>query len=220
MRIAILNNNKNKILNEIEKNYHLCLRIKVFKSIDTLTDEIKKFDVIITDVIYDEKNIIHLVKKSILDKTYVIFVTEHKEMMKECFGMNIISFLLLSEINEISPLLNMLDRRISKEILIDNQEKVKWINLDKVMYIEYSLRDLYFHLDDGKIEKKINVNLNSIINELDDHYVMINRMQIVNLLFIEQLKDDCVEMKDGHRMKVSVRRKKDLNKKFKLMKGK
>lgn len=219
MKIAILNDYKDEIIKEISKNDNLILRIKVFKSINTLANEIKKFDVIITDVIHNEKNIVDLVKRNILDNTYVIFVTEHKEMMKECFGMNIISFLLPIEIEEISQLLNRLDKRISREILINNQEELKWIHLNEVIYIEYNLRDLYFYLKNGNIEKKINANLNDIAKELNSHYFMINRSQIINLSFVTKIENEYVELHNQYKLKISVRRKKELNQKFKAMKG-
>lgn len=219
MRIAILNDYKDEIIREISKNDNLILRVKVFKSINTLANEIKKFDVIITDVIHNEENIVDLVKKNILDSTYVIFVTEHEEMMKECFGMNIISFLLPIEIEEISQLLNRLDKRISKEILIDNQEELKWIHLNEVIYIEYNLRDLYFYLKNGNIEKKINANLSDIIKELNSYYIMINRSQIINLSFVTKIENEYVELHNQYKLKISVRRKKELSQKFKAMKG-
>lgn len=209
MKIAILNDYKDEIIKEISKNDNLILRIKVFKSINTLANEIKKFDVIITDVIHNEKNIVDLVKRNILDNTYVIFVTEHKEMMKECFGMNIISFLLPIEIEEISQLLNRLDKRISREILINNQEELKWIHLNEVIYIEYNLRDLYFYLKNGNIEKKINANLNDIAKELNSHYFMINRSQIINLSFVTKIENEYVELHNQYKLKISVRRKKN-----------
>ena len=42
MKIAILNQYRDEIINEIEKNYHLSIRVKVYKSSDSLLKEIKK----------------------------------------------------------------------------------------------------------------------------------------------------------------------------------
>lgn len=219
MRIAILNHYQDEIINEIQKNYHLSLRIKNFKSCNNLINEIKKFDLIITDVYYMENSIINKIKNSILDKTYVIFVTEHEEMMKSCFGMNIISFLLPSEINNLSGIINFLDKKVRKEIMIKNREKIKWIHLDEIIYIEYNLRDLYFYLNDGIVERKMNTNLNSILDDLNNNYFIINRTQIINLLYVIKIENDYVEMQNKKRLKLSVRRKKIIYEKFMSLKG-
>lgn len=219
MRIAILNHYQDEIINEIQKNYNLNLRVKIFKSSDNLMNEIKKFDLIITDVYDNENNIIDIIKKSVLDKSYVIFVTDHEEMMKNCFGINIVSFLLPNEINKLSDLLNLLDKKISKEIMITNSGDNKWIHLDKVMYIEYNLRDLYFYLNDGIVERKINTNLNSILDSLNKNYAIINRTQIINLLYVIKIGNGYVEMQNKKRLKVSVRKKKDIYEKFVSLKG-
>jgi len=219
MRIAILNEYRDEIINEIEKNYHLSIRVKVYKTCDSLLKEIKKFDLVITDVIYNDKNLINEIKSNISDKMYVIFVTNHKEMMKYCFGINIISFLSPSELGSLSHTLESLDRRIAKEIIIKNQDSIKILSLNKIVYIEYNLRDLYFHLDNGTVEKKINVNLNSILDDLNTHFIMINRKQIINLLFVLKLEDGYIEMRDKTILKVSARRRKELYEKFISLRG-
>lgn len=219
MRIAILNHYQDEIINEIQKNHHLSLRVKNFKSSDNLINEIKKYDLIITDVYYDGSNIIDKIKNNILDKTYVIFVTDHEEMMKNCFGINIISFLLLSEIIHLSQLINFLDKKVSKEIMIKSNEEIKWLHLDKIIFIEYNLRDLYFYLNDGTIERKVNTNLNSILGDLNSDYIIINRTQIINLLYVLKIENSYVEMQNKKRLKLSVRRKKIICEKFMSMKG-
>ena len=219
MRIAILNHYQDEIINEIQKNHHLSLRVKNFKSSDNLINEIKKYDLIITVVYYDGSNIIDKIKNNILDKTYVIFVTDHEEMMKNCFGINIISFLLPSEIIHLSQLINFLDKKVSKEIMIKSNEEIKWLHLDKIIFIEYNLRDLYFYLNDGTIERKVNTNLNSILGDLNSDYIIINRTQIINLLYVLKIENSYVEMQNKKRLKLSVRRKKIICEKFMSMKG-
>lgn len=219
MKIAIFNKYRDEIINEIEKNYHLSIRVKIYKSSDSLLKEISKFDLVITDVIDNEKNIIQEIKNSISEKIYIIFVTEHKEMMKYCFGINVLSFLSLNELDDLSHILCTLDQRIGKEIIIRNQDNVKILPLNQIMYIEYNLRDLYFYLDNGTVEKKVNVNLNSIFNDLNSHFMMINRKTIVNLLFVSKLEESYIEVGHKINLKVSVRRRKELYERLISMRG-
>lgn len=219
MRIAILNEYKDEIINEINKNYHLSMRIKIFKLSESLLKEMNKFDLIISDVIYNDINLINKIKNNISHNTYVIFMTNHKEMMKHCFGMNIISFLSPQELENLSDILNTLDKRIGKEMVIKNQDSVKILPLNRIVYIEYNLRDLYFYMDDNSVDKKINVNLKSILEDLNSHFMMINRKQIVNLLFVQQVEDEKIVMRNNVILRVSTRRKKELYERFVLMKG-
>lgn len=144
----------------------------------------------------------------------IFFITSHKELMIKAFGKNVEGFILKDNLDEgISDFLQFLTYYNKEYIKIYvNSNEIK-IHFNDILYICYSLRDIDYHLiNNQKIVQK-NTNLKDVISNLNEDFVLINRNTLINLNYIDRLKNGYVYIRNK---KFEVSRRKLKNLKIKI----
>lgn len=197
---------KNKLLSDNEE-----LSIKCYQNPYDFINNINNIDYVLLDIELSEINGITLSKQIRDCKISIFFITSHKEMMIKAFGKNVEGFILKDDLDEgINNFLKFIYKQNeSKYINIFTNSKEIKLDLDKIVFIKYVLRDVeLFLINNEKVVKK-NTNLKDIMNQLTENFILINRNTVVNLQYIDDFKNETVYI-HNFRFKVSRRKIKSL----------
>ena len=74
------------------------------------------------------------------------------------------------------------------------------------MYAEKYKNNVLLYLNDGS-QIILSKSLKTLMDELDDGFVLINRSVIVNLYYLTKIEDIYVNMADGNRLEISRRKR-------------
>lgn len=210
VNIAIVDDDNNfiKILKEklllIDKTYN------VFCYTDPLEfmENAKTINYVLLDIELPQINGIAISKQLRHNNDIsVFFITMHEELMIKAFGKNVEGFILKSDIDNGLKRLEKFINIQEKKQFLDVNIKSKTIKLffDNIYFIKYSLRDVYYYLNnEGKITQK-NTNLKDVYSMLDDNFIQISRSVIVNIQYVKNIRNGMVEI-SGYKLKVSRRK--------------
>lgn len=208
--IYFLNIIKNKLLS---LNSHLS--ISCFKNPYDFLEKTNEFHYVLLDIELPEIDGITLSKQLRKNNISIFFITSHKEFMIKAFGKNVEGFILKENINQgIYDFLQLIKKHMEEECIKIhiNDKKINICFLD-ILYIYYSLRDIEYHLiNNQKIIQK-NINLKDVAAQLNDDFVFINRNTLVNINYVNQMKNGCIYIRNK---KFEISRRKLKNVKIKL----
>lgn len=167
-------------------------------------------DLICLDIDMPEVNGIEL--KLYLNKnkieTKIIFVTSHENYVMDAFGMNVIGFVLKSNIEKLEEKLKEYIEYNTKKTICLNYEE---ININEIYFIDKEDKVTTLHLKDRKILstytlKKIMEFLN------DDDFIYIKKDTIVNMNYIENYNKEEIVIQNKT-LSISRRLKSEVEKK-------
>jgi DNA-binding LytR/AlgR family response regulator len=211
MNIAIVDDQK-EYLTVIEKiivSNTTKQQIRKYNNGYDFLKEANTFDIVFLDIDMPYLDGIEMVKLLSDITIEIVFITSYKERMIEAFGKNVIGFVLKEDMNiGIVKILNAFDKR-KPSIKIKTKYKEAKIYLEEIQYIDYSLRDITFHLlnQDNMVMKEM--SLKNILLQLSNGFILINRTTIVNIHHVIQYKNGYVFLKNK-KLSVSRRNAKDL----------
>lgn len=211
--IAVLDDDIN-FLNVIEKkllNLDNDFKVRCFTNPYDLIDSIDDFKYLLLDIDLPQIDGITLSKKLRNLKISIFFITSYKELMIKAFGKNVEGFILKDDIDRGLEYFFefVVLQKESKSIEVHTKYNHTKLFLDDILYINYSLRDIEYHLtNNNKILQK-NKNLKDIMMSLDENFFLINRSVIINLKHVHDFKNGVVFLKKNH-FKVSRRKQKSL----------
>lgn len=154
----------------------------------------KKYDFIILDIDMPEINGIDIKNKLIKHNIHskVIFVTQYKEYMKDAFGLNVLGYVLKSELYKLTDILNdYLSYNRPQIIQIVYQD----INIHDILYIQKEeLTRIYYK---NKV-LECTISLTELLDRINNkNFFFIRRNTIINKAYIKVLKKSSIIMKNN-----------------------
>ena len=209
--IIFLNMIKNKLL-QVNKN----LNIVCYQNPYDFMDKAKQIKFLLLDIELPQIDGISLSKQLRENNISIFFITAHKELMIKAFGKNVEGFILKDCIDDgIINFLKFIDKYQEEQSIVVSTDfgKTK-IFLDEILYIDYSLRDIEYHLFNNRKVRQKNTNLKDVMQSLNNDFVLINRNTIVNINYTDDIKNEYIIIRN---QKFKVSRRKMKNVKIKLL---
>lgn len=173
-----------------------------------------KFDIVFLDIDLKDVNGITIAEriKETAPKTIIIFLSGVSDYIFEAFRLEVLHFLVkpIKE-NEFKEVFN---RALKKYTSLNSTLILKWknerycISIDEISFVEGYNRHLCVHTASGNYEAvgKI-VDLYEILK--NHNFVRIHQGFVVNMQYIKNFKTEDVELTDGTKVMVSVRKKQE-----------
>ncbi len=173
-----------------------------------------KFDIVFMDIELKGVNGIETAQiiKELAPETIVIFVSSHSSYIFEAFRIEALHFLVKPiKSEEFSEVFN----RAMKKYTTSNASVIlKWesvrnkITINTISYVEGYRRHLYVHTANGTFEAVGKIS--EIYEILKPHgFVCVHQGFIVNMNYIKNFNANEVELTDGSKVAVSVRKKQE-----------
>jgi DNA-binding LytR/AlgR family response regulator len=202
----------------LEKLKH-ALEAHHIKSIFTFTSTkncspelISKASLIFLDIEMPDDNGMEFAKrirKNDADKK-IIFISSHEQYVFDSFAAQPFYFIRKTDFeNDFAKAMQMYRddlKRNKKFFLVKQEGKLKKIEYSSIMYAEKYKNNVLLYLNDGS-QIILSKSLKTLMDELDDGFVLINRSVIVNLYYLTKIEDIYVNMADGNRLEISRRKR-------------
>lgn len=225
MKIGLFDYDKDFLSEETKYiNKYLCdVEVKIYEDKQSILNDVWELDVLILETSLHQMSGILLAKyiKQINKKLEIVFVTEHKESIYDVFKVKPFGFVLKSDIKKrLSVILKDLYFEHKK-----SQRKIRCKNILGEIIIEE--RKIY------KIEKKntvcnvfcvetpykeigvIHMPLKKVISILsDENFCLINQSQIINFIYVKEIKKEQLFLTNGDLYYISRREKKRVIEKY------
>lgn len=150
--------------------------------------------------------------RALSPRTIIIFVSVHSDYIFDAFRIEALHFLVKPVCDR--EFREVFYRALNKYRLVNASIILKWestrnkIGIDKISFVEGYRRHLTVHTADGVFEAV--GKLPEMQELLSPHgFVRVHQGFIVNMNYIKSFKTDEVELTDGTRVPVSVRKRQD-----------
>ncbi|MBM6929633.1 response regulator [[Clostridium] spiroforme] len=196
----------------LEKNLNVFCYTHPFEFIENLNN----IDYVLLDIDLPQIDGITLSKQLKNSNISIFFITSYAELMIKAFGKNVEGFILKDDLDRgINNFLTCIKiHENERNLTINYKSQNLKIGYNDILYIKYSLRDVeYFLTNNNKIVQR-NTNLKDIYSLLSDEFMLINRSMIVNINYVNELKNGYVYIRN-QKYRVSRRKIKFL--KIKLL---
>lgn len=220
MKIAVCDDEREycrriyELVNEYAIEHGLCFDVDIFSTAEQIETAIQetKYDLLFLDIELPEVSGITLKNKMLLrhNWTWIVFVTNHEEMVGEAFGVNVLGFVKKKDLTEqISYHLDLMLALQRQDYLIAGKfhsRDVVCIHAEK----EYSVLTFF----DGKREL-IRFSLRNLEKNLEvADFVRVSRADLINLQYIEEMKNNTCYMRNDLQISVSRRRITEVRNRF------
>lgn len=173
--------------------------------------DIDSIDYVLLDIDLPQIDGITLSKQLRKNDISIFFITSYKELMIKAFGKNVEGFIVKDNLDEgISDFIQFIsNNRKENSINVHTLRQEVKLFFNDIIYVQYSLRDIEYHLINNKTILQKNTNLKDILCQLNEKFVLINRDIIINIDFVDDLKNEFVYIRKN-KFKVSRRKIKNL----------
>lgn len=216
MNIAIVDDDKYflDLIKDKLLKYNHRLSIQCYQHPKDFIVNVDEVDYVLLDIELSGIDGISIAKQLRNNNISIFFITSHQELMIKAFGKNVEGFILKDDLDTglIAFLKFVYDHENEfLKIIVDGCEVC--IYFRDILYISYLLRDIEFYLTNNKKVVWKNQNLKDIIELLNDDFCLINRHTIVNIEYVEYLKNGNIYIRNK---KLAVSRRKIKNIKIRL----
>lgn len=145
------------------------------------------------------------------DRTIIIFVTDHVEMMSLAFGIHVYGFVAKSLMQEkLAPLVADAIRGIDRYVVLK-----EGIDSRDIIYINSEDNYCRVNLRRGK-SRLLRGSLNHLENVLHSvGFIRVHKTYLINSNFVKKFYKDRVIMKNGRNIPISIRNQKHVKEKYK-----
>ncbi|MDD7402718.1 MAG: LytTR family DNA-binding domain-containing protein [Butyribacter sp.] len=181
----------------------------------------KQYDILILDVEMREMDGVTAARKiREVDVTVKIFFsTQYKQYAYDSFSVDPEGYLLKSEPYEsFERLLGKTLRRIqmdSKKIELTYQSEVEFVEINQILYAQYSDGAVVVRLIDGRIAKTRGALKEFLIQDKEHVLLSIDRNTVVNLMWIDNCQNGMLSFKTSSKtFKIARRRRSEVEERF------
>lgn len=196
-----------------EESFH----VSDFSSAQTLIEFYRSggyFDIVFMDIEMKGINGIEAAEiiRAMSPKTIIIFVSDHPDYIFDAFRIEALHFLVKPvgdrEFNEVFRRALNKYRTVNASIILKWESTRNKIGIDKISFVEGYRRHLTVHTADGTYEAV--GKLSEMQELLSPHgFVRVHQGFIVNMSYIKSFRTDELELTDGTRVPVSVRKRQE-----------
>lgn len=171
-----------------------------------------KYDLLFLDIDIPDLDGITLARQIEKDNVVIVFITAHKRMMIEAFGINVAGFIVKDNLEQqfadkLKRVVEMVEHKKTVTININNH--IYNYHPDEIVYIEYTKKHIIIYLIKGNDDIGY-CSINEINSMLPKQFVLVNKNQIINIKHVRNMKKNIITLKYcDEKIEVS-RRKKDL----------
>lgn len=123
----------------------------------------------------------------------VVYLTSKNNLIHNAFGLNVLRFIYKPFFDEdVEGVFNLIINEIDlyKPILIKSHRDYVSLSKKDIVYISKELRKIFIYTSNGMRYETNICNLNEAKNLVDsDNFMMINRSEIVNIIYISEIGD-------------------------------
>lgn len=217
LRIAICDDNStfikhfHQLLEQTLKGKELSFKIIDYIRTDLLIDKHMNnpYDVVFLDIDMPQMNGF-IVARQLTEKNsncYIIFITNHNELVYDSFMFRPLNFIVKSEDMIMSNRLNMVIDQLKEQL---KQDEIIYVENKDVGRVSFLLKDIiYIESDDHNVkfylrDKKEPIIDRATMKELEDkfadaHFIRIHRKFIVNLKYVASVNNtqETIRLKTG-----------------------
>ncbi len=205
--------NRLQAFSTVEDGFH----VSDFSSAEELIDHYKNggyFDILFIDIEMKGINGIEAAEiiRALSPRTIIIFVSAHSDYIFDAFRIEALHFLVKPvterEFNEVFYRALNKYRTVNASIILKWESTRNKIQIDKISFVEGYRRHLTVHTAEGVYEAVGKISEMQEI--LSPHgFVRVHQGFTVNMNYIKSFKTDEVELTDGTKVPVSVRKRQD-----------
>jgi len=145
---------------------------------------------------------------------FLVFITVLKEKVFDSFEVEAYDYLLKplesSRFqNTMDRILKALEKRFPNKIIVQKENTYQVVSLDQISYCEVSGRKVYLHIKNGDIVD-FYCKLEELEQSVDSRFFKCHRSYLVNLDYVQGLKEGLVILSDGGQIPVSRLRKQEI----------
>lgn len=214
---CLIENYIDKILKDIDIEY----KLQKYSSGEELIEcDLKAIDILLLDIQMGQMNGMDAARKirTIDNKMEIIFITSLIDYVQEGYEVRAYRYLLKPiELEELKKhLLNCIKEiEINKKnyIIIKNKSNTYKINLNEIKYVEVQKKDMLIHTINKEFE--VRYSLEKIEKDLNlDKFVRCHKSFLINLSYIENIKQNVAILECGQEVPISRYRYKYVKEKF------
>lgn len=217
MKIGILDDERSMLLRIAGYVEEVGLKeeyiIDTYQDIDDYFNCGKEYDILLLDIDMPKMSGIDVAKKLLNCRTVIIYITNYDNRMSEAFDINVVGYVLKNELaSKLKPaLFKAIDRMHQEDdIWIRKKGEIFHFRSKDIVYIESIKRYLHFYTRDNNSYIPY-MTLEEVCQYLPNHFVQINKSQIVNIQKIISMNGYILSLKDiDQTLEISRRRKKDV----------
>ena len=175
-----------------------------FNKSEKLIEAVKttKYDIYLLDVEMPECSgleVAHQIREKDYD-AYIIFITSHKNYMKDVFQVNTFDYLLKPIDREklylvLDRILNFVENRIDKFCYVKRTSQII-ISLQNIIYFEKQGR--YVMIRTKENTDKFIMSTNDLLENLNCNFIQIHTSFIINLNYLKRMSSDKVILSMAH----------------------
>lgn len=202
MNYALLDDQKSfhDYFKEQSKKYISMLDCSFYFDSKSLFDDLKNrenwhLDILFLDIDLKYESGFDIAKKLYnYDPTIiVVYLTSKNNLIHNAFGLNVLRFIYKPFFDEdVEGVFNLIINEIDlyKPILIKSHRDYVSLSKKDIVYISKELRKIFIYTPNGMRYETNICNLNEAKNLVDsDNFMMINRSEIVNIIYISEIGD-------------------------------
>lgn len=190
-----------------------------FESGDALILSEEIFDLVFLDIEMPGRDGFEtaLIYRGAHPKTLIVLLTTHTEYWKKGYTVGVFRFLEKTNLREdiretIAACRNIFKDNKLVEFVVPKGPNVQ-VRIDNIIYIETRRPYINIYTKQGLIESSESIK-DAMEKINDEAFFQCHRAYIVNLEAIKDIKEDLIHLKNGERILLSSRRKKELTDRF------
>lgn len=193
------------IISQVADSNKVSCNISCFDNYDDLLNNIDIYHSVFLDIEMPQINGLDLAKiiREHNNDIPIVFVSSYTDYVFSSFSLKPFAYIVKNNLEdfgckEIKRLLTHLCDN-NKIINVGYQLKIR-----DIMVVSKSLNYCYFVVKKQKYKSR--VSLKQVLKELPNYFVLINRGDVINLNYVNWIKDDEIELEDGTIYYISRRR--------------
>lgn len=214
MVIAICDDEKN-VIEEVSIICKECLGDKndiiFYQNGKELLDHLQRIELLILDIEMPESNGIAIKEQLQLknEKPLIIFITNHAQYLMDAFGINVLGFIVKNDLKTQLPImLNTADQILNRYIMLDDV-----INSRDILFIRSEHNYGRVTLVNGETQL-VRTSMKDLEEKLAGYnFARIHREFLVNMIWIEEYKEDAVIV-SGNRIPIATRLRAKVRKEY------
>ena len=210
-------NKLSKLLLQYQFELDIDYNINIYSHEEEIKKDIDKLDLLFMDIDINHQNGISLTKKIVNQNKdiIIIYVTSFAHFMPDAFHLNVYKYILKTDLSPIKECILFAYRHFqSTSIVFKTPIGERPIDYNDIVYIESDYGKIFVYTKDEEILIQTS-SLKDLNKKLPNHFVLINKQNIINLDKIVLYNQNQVTLQgESHPLIISRRKMKDVKDKY------
>lgn len=187
-------------ITQIVKNALKDCTVSVYETAEEVIRNDIDFDLLLVDINLGKENGIDAVEMLETRALCIVYMTAVESMVRHAYGYHVAGYLFKSMDDSVleKELKQIAERYLSAFITLCTSNGSLKIRQNQITWISAYRREILCHLKGGRVITLKNTTLKGCASLLDPKsFLMINRSEMINLMYISSIEDQKITMMDG-----------------------